>query len=283
MKIVNIESRGSMKIDRERRNERDLIQDQIAHSLSGYADWVRSEVVQRSAARIAVYEAGSHTEQLLQLWTALCLPHWNRVLVTDAPTSPAWRGIPLSQISDVCPEEIDLIVLSSRTYESEMAEVCRQRFPSVPRIAIWAPRLSDLHVKGHALKLRSAKEHYKRAMRLPADELPEEASRWSNLRSDMARFIEGTSSLTEAIGIAQEQCGFDHRTSYDSWREAAHLYLNALSYEHPTFRSVVGKFAESPVSLPQSIGIIDGVPLSNVSLCHSIAILTNLWFDPPSR
>ena len=117
-------------------------------------------------------------------------------------------------------------------------------------------------------------------MQLPADELPEEASRWSRLRSDMARSIDRASSLTKTIWTAQESCGFDHRISYDGWQDVAHLYLNALSYEHPTFQHVVGQFAESPVSLPRSIGIVDGVPLSNISLCHSIAVLRNLWFDP---
>ena len=118
-------------------DERVLIRNHVSQVLSGYAGWIRSEVVDRSDARVAVYGAGSHTELLLEVWSGLGLPHWSHVLVTETPTSPTWRDFPVSRISEMSPEEFDLIVLSSRTYESDMAEVCRQRFPAVPRIAIW--------------------------------------------------------------------------------------------------------------------------------------------------
>ena len=272
------------------RNDRDVIRNQIVLSLFPHIHWIRSESAQRQGLRIAVYGAGSHTDQLLQVWQTLGLPRWSRVLVSSTPTSAEWMGFPVSQISDVRPEKIDLIVLSSSTYESEMVEACIRRYPSVPRITIWTQSLSGRsgsrgemsaapRVEGDALLLKSAMEHYERGVRLPSDGLPDQASRWSRFREDMAGFIENVSSVSGAISVAQSQCGFDHRMSYRGWQHVAHLYFNALSYEHPTFRGVVGKFAESPVSLPQSIGVIDGVPLSNISLCHSVTILTNLWFE----
>ena len=118
-------------------HDRDLIQNKIVLSIFPHIDWIRSESAQRQDLRIAVYGAGSHTEELLQIWQTLSLPRWNRLLVTNTPTSTNWMGFPVNQISDVPAEEIDLIVLSSNAYESEMIAACTQRFSSVPRISIW--------------------------------------------------------------------------------------------------------------------------------------------------
>lgn len=124
-----------------------------------------------------------------------------------------------------------------------------------------------------------AREHFEAALLLPMEGFPGEASRWSHLRADMATFIRDAASLNAVIRFAQHGCSFDHRMSYDGWEHFGHLYFNALSYEYPEFRAFIGKFAESPVSIPESCKVIDGTPVSNVSLFHSTYILTNLSFN----
>ena len=80
--------------------------------------------------RVYLYGAGSHTEIVVPLWSNLGGPPICGVVVSDAPTSQNFSGIPLVQASALAPRAGDGIVLSSRTFEVEMAATCERLWPN---------------------------------------------------------------------------------------------------------------------------------------------------------
>ena len=86
---------------------------------------------------MTVFGAGMHTRTLLPLWKQLGGPPVNRIIVSDPrDANDMLEGIPVCGVSDVrCPES-DAVILSSMTFEPEMAEACK-RWPEIPMYAPW--------------------------------------------------------------------------------------------------------------------------------------------------
>ena len=75
------------------------------------------------------YGAGSHTETLVPLWSELSGPPIYGVVVSEGSTSEDLAGIPLIQAKALTPRAGDGIVLSSQTFEVEMAAACERLWP----------------------------------------------------------------------------------------------------------------------------------------------------------
>jgi hypothetical protein len=87
--------------------------------------WLR--LCEIGARRLAIYGAGSHTEELLR-WGVPDRFSVQAVLVTTAQPSDGrfLAGVPVRGIGEVSPADVDAVLLSSIPYESEMAETARQ-------------------------------------------------------------------------------------------------------------------------------------------------------------
>jgi glycosyltransferase involved in cell wall biosynthesis len=93
----------------------------------------------RAAAirRVAVFGAGSHTSSLLPLWTAAGGVDVAAILVSTKGTIKTFDSLPVVAVDDFDSRTVDGIVLSSHTYEDDMARTCESRWPGLPIFTFW--------------------------------------------------------------------------------------------------------------------------------------------------
>lgn len=87
---------------------------------------------------VALYGAGQHTRILFEHWQQYGGPEVKAIITTSQPEQPTFMGIPLHGI-DSWSADVDAVVLSSNSYEREMADTCRKQLPHMPCLAIWDP------------------------------------------------------------------------------------------------------------------------------------------------
>lgn len=92
---------------------------------------------------VAVYGAGTHTLALLNEWSTADLPAVSAVIVSQPSERKQFLGIPIVPLADVSPDRFDLIVISSRSFESEMVQACRRALPELPLLTFWNPELTS--------------------------------------------------------------------------------------------------------------------------------------------
>lgn len=92
--------------------------------------------------RVGLYGAGTHTNVLLDLWKSANGPEISILITSEVPTVPTFFGIPVVQIDDVNPDELDFVVLSSQSFEEAMAQRMREALPEMPFAALYNSRLS---------------------------------------------------------------------------------------------------------------------------------------------
>jgi hypothetical protein len=90
-----------------------------------------------AAGRIAVLGAGGHTALLLAEWRDTPLPPPVLILESKEPTSSVFAGLPVKSLAQARASEFDSIVISSKSYEPELARLAAHTFPAVPVIRIW--------------------------------------------------------------------------------------------------------------------------------------------------
>jgi hypothetical protein len=99
--------------------------------------WIVLDCRQRSIDKVALFGAGTHTRVLLPLWRALGGPSVDEILVSERCDCPkTFDGVPVRAVSTVTALEVDAVILSSMSFESEMAKVC-ERWPDIPIYAPW--------------------------------------------------------------------------------------------------------------------------------------------------
>lgn len=92
---------------------------------------------------VAVYGAGGHTITLLNEWSSLNLPSFDAVVVSQKVNRSDFLGIPVQEIANVAPDQFDLIVISSKSFEFSMAANCKEQLPKTPILAIWDTQLTS--------------------------------------------------------------------------------------------------------------------------------------------
>jgi hypothetical protein len=98
---------------------------------------------QRGVERVAIYGAGTHTERLLPVWRALGGPAVVAVLTTVAGGRQELADIPIVSSDEFDPASVQAVLLSSQTYEQELAAIAEERWPDLPAIRLyWHPTCS---------------------------------------------------------------------------------------------------------------------------------------------
>lgn len=94
--------------------------------------------------QIIIYGAGGHTCSLLQIWQQQGLPLPTCIATTDASDSSIACEIRQVKFSQLNLDSSTLIVISSKSYESEMAANSRRLFPQAKLLTFWNRGLSTL-------------------------------------------------------------------------------------------------------------------------------------------
>ncbi len=92
--------------------------------------------------RLGVYGAGTHTKALLELWRIHQGPDITTLITSEVPAQPEFAGLPVKGIEQLEPHGLDFVILSSRSFEKEMASSMRRHRPEIPFAAIYDGHLS---------------------------------------------------------------------------------------------------------------------------------------------
>lgn len=94
--------------------------------------------------KIVVYGAGTQTLIFLEIWNKLSLPSISEIVVSQTNGKTEFHDLKMKQIDCVEDSQIDLFVLSSKSFEQEMSAKLDELRPSSNRISFWAKELTRL-------------------------------------------------------------------------------------------------------------------------------------------
>jgi len=103
-----------------------------------------SSIENTEGKAVYVYGAGLQTLILLCIWKILALPPLSGIIVTEKGDHSDFQGFPVLSLDSVVESETYLIVLSSKSFESEMAANLDNALPSVKRLSFWIKELTRL-------------------------------------------------------------------------------------------------------------------------------------------
>lgn len=94
---------------------------------------------------VAIYGAGRHTRTLIPVWQELGLPPIHSVRVTgDVVEGQVFSRIPVCSINNLGDKDIDLVIISSKSFEKAMVNYCEDKLPEVKRLTFWDQTLTTL-------------------------------------------------------------------------------------------------------------------------------------------
>lgn len=103
-----------------------------------------TRITSQESACTFIYGAGKHTELMLEIWQQLDLPPPQGILVSQANGEESFHNTPVYERASVT-QAVHLVILSSATYEREMARACQEHFPQSSILSIWNSQLTHFH------------------------------------------------------------------------------------------------------------------------------------------
>lgn len=96
----------------------------------------------KSDAKIFVYGAGLQTSFLLEAWQNLSLPPISGIILTQTEGITKRFGYSVFSLNSL--SNVDLVLLSSKSFESEMAKTLDHEMPSVKRLSFWIKQFTRI-------------------------------------------------------------------------------------------------------------------------------------------
>jgi len=94
------------------------------------------------ASKVFVYGAGLQTSFLLEIWKTLSLPPIAGIILTQAKDIASRSGLPVFSLNSL--SNVDLVLLSSKSFESEMAKNLDSHLPKAKRLSFWIKQLTKI-------------------------------------------------------------------------------------------------------------------------------------------
>ena len=110
----------------------------LNHELPILVSWILGICKSRGYEKIALYGAGMHSEFVNRIWLEQGGFPFSVVLQSTVTPVSEFTGVPVRSIQDSAGIEIDAIILSSLSYEVDMAELCSIYHPGVPAFPLWS-------------------------------------------------------------------------------------------------------------------------------------------------
>ena len=93
-------------------------------------------------AKVFIYGAGLQTSFLLEVWQNLSLPPISGIILTQVEGITKRFGYPVFSLNSL--SKVDLVLLSSKSFESEMAKILDHEMPSVKRLSFWIKQFTRI-------------------------------------------------------------------------------------------------------------------------------------------
>lgn len=95
--------------------------------------------------KISIYGAGGHSRALMPIWKRLGLPDVHSIHCSDDPPAETMlEGLPVTSINTLNDGGVDLIIMSTRSFERFMVSHCKSHLPSAKRLTFWDQTLTTL-------------------------------------------------------------------------------------------------------------------------------------------
>lgn len=101
-------------------------------------------LIQAESLKVFIYGAGLQTSILLEIWEQASLPKIQGIIITEKKEKTDFNGYPIVSLESLPHTQVDLIVLSSKSFESEMASNLDENLPTVKRLSFWIKELTRL-------------------------------------------------------------------------------------------------------------------------------------------
>lgn len=93
--------------------------------------------------RVFLYGKGNHSQIVFSQWQHSGFPSFSGVLQSQTDQTEEWNELPVMTLTNARLNRNDLIVLSSKSFETEMAHHCME-LPDPPKmISFWTPSLTS--------------------------------------------------------------------------------------------------------------------------------------------
>jgi glycosyltransferase involved in cell wall biosynthesis len=99
---------------------------------------------QTESLRVFIYGAGLQTSILLKIWEQSSLPEILGIIITEKNDKTDFNGYPMIPLDTLTQSDVDFILLSSKSFESEMASNLDAKLPTVKRLSFWIKELTRL-------------------------------------------------------------------------------------------------------------------------------------------
>jgi glycosyltransferase involved in cell wall biosynthesis len=96
------------------------------------------------SGRMILYGAGNHSRILAAIWQEIGLPGFSVVIQSHQPNSveTVFNGLLVQSVDDVEVYGVDLVVVSSKSFEEQMVELLKTRSVSASVLTVWNPSLT---------------------------------------------------------------------------------------------------------------------------------------------
>ena len=91
---------------------------------------------------IMIYGAGTQSLILMEIWNLLSLPPFSGIVVSQTDGRSEFQNLPIIDIDSLKDSRVDLFVLSSKSFELEMAAKLDELSPSSQRLSFWTKELT---------------------------------------------------------------------------------------------------------------------------------------------
>jgi hypothetical protein len=99
---------------------------------------------QAKSWRVFIYGAGLQTSILLKTWEKSSFPEISGIILTGTNEKTDFSGYPIIPLESLTKSDADFIILSSKSFESEMATNLDAKLPAVKRLSFWIKELTRL-------------------------------------------------------------------------------------------------------------------------------------------
>lgn len=109
----------------------------IHKTLYKQRSWVEKQFACYGDYKIWIYGAGMHTSILLRAWHDFNMPDIQGVLLSDESDTTTMKGLNVCCAKSVHADDVDLILISSKSYEQEILVSCKAMFAHASIITFW--------------------------------------------------------------------------------------------------------------------------------------------------
>lgn len=99
--------------------------------------WIQQQYTTYKNYKIWIYGAGMHTSILLRAWSDFSMPKLQGILLSEDSALKEVKGLQVCCVKNTAAHAVNLILISSKSYEQEILTLCKAKFPDAALLTFW--------------------------------------------------------------------------------------------------------------------------------------------------